>query len=360
MSELKGISKYKEELIKNARYMVQKGKGILASDESTGTIGKRLATINVENTEENRRHYRELLYTCPELEKYISGAILYDETVYQKTKEGKRFTELLTSRGILPGIKVDKGTIPIINSENETLTQGLDDLGKRCAKYYEEGCRFAKWRSVLRITKNTPSENAIIENASGLARYAIICQENGLVPVVEPELLCDGDHDIDECAVKTEKVLHEVFNRLFEYGVLLEGMLLKPNMVTPGIDCKNKVSPSEIAWKSVRTLSRVVPPAVPGIVFLSGGQSELDASLNLNAMNNLKDVSIPWNLSFSYGRALQNTCMKTWVGKEDNFKKAQDILLQMAKNNSEATKGLFKGEGSNAGNEDLHVKNYVY
>ena len=168
MSELKGISKYKEELIKNARYMVQKGKGILASDESTGTIGKRLATINVENTEENRRHYRELLYTCPELEKYISGAILYDETVYQKTKEGKRFTELLTSRGILPGIKVDKGTIPIINSENETLTQGLDDLGKRCAKYYEEGCRFAKWRSVLRITKNTPSENAIIENASGL------------------------------------------------------------------------------------------------------------------------------------------------------------------------------------------------
>ena len=360
MSELKGIQKYKDELIKNARYIVQKGKGLLASDESTGTIGKRLSSISVENTEENRRHYRELLFTTPEIEKYISGAILYDETVFQKTKDGKRFTEILSSRGILPGIKVDKGTIPIINSENETLTQGLDDLGKRCAKYYEEGCRFAKWRSVLRIGKNTPSLNAMKENAAGLARYAIICQENGLVPIVEPEVLCDGEHDIDECAVKSEKVLHEVFNQLFEYGVLFEGMLLKPNMITPGMDCKNKVSPEEIAWKTVRTLSRIVPPAVPGIVFLSGGQSEQDASVNLNAMNNLKDVNIPWNLSFSYGRALQHSCLKTWVGKEENFKKAQEVFLQMAKNNSEATKGEYKGHGTGAGNENLHVKNYVY
>ena len=360
MSTLKGIDKYKDELIKNASYIVQKGKGILAADESTGTIGKKLAGIKVENTENNRRTYRELLITAPGLEQYISGVILYDETVYQKTKEGKRFVDILSSKGILPGIKVDKGTIPIINSENETFTQGLDDLGKRCAKYYEEGCRFSKWRAVFKIGKNTPSLNAIKINSAGLARYAIISQENGLVPIVEPEVLCEGDHGIDECEIKSEIVFHEVFNTLFEYGVLLEGMLLKPNMVTPGMDCKNKVSPSEIAWKSVRTLSRVVPPAVPGIVFLSGGQSELDASLNLNAMNNLKDVSIPWNLSFSYGRALQNSCMKTWVGKEDNFKKAQEVLLQMAKNNSEATKGLFKGEGSNAGNEDLHVKNYVY
>ena len=226
MSNLKGIDKYKDELIKNASYIVQKGKGILAADESTGTIGKRLAGIKVENTENNRRAYRELLITAPGLEQYISGVILYDETVYQKTKEGKRFVDILTSKGILPGIKVDKGTIPIINSENETFTQGLDDLGKRCAKYYEEGCRFSKWRAVFKIGKNTPSLNAIKENSAGLARYAIISQENGLVPIVEPEVLCEGDHDIDECEIKSEKVFHEVFNALFEYGVLFEGMLL--------------------------------------------------------------------------------------------------------------------------------------
>ena len=345
MSNLKGIDKYKDELIKNARYIVQKGKGILAADESTGTIGKRFAGVNVENTEKNRRAYRELLFTAPGLEQYISGTILYDETVYQKTKEGKRFIEVLSSKGILPGIKVDKGTIPIINSENETFTQGLDDLGKRCAKYYEEGCRFSKWRAVFRIGKNTPSLNAIKENASGLARFAIISQENGLVPIVEPEVLCEGEHDIDECANKSEKVFHEVFNTLFDYGVLFEGMLLKPNMIIPGQDCKNKVKPEEIALKTVKALCRIVPAAVPGIVFLSGGQSEYEASVNLNCMNLLKDIRIPWNLSFSYGRALQYSCLKAWAGKNENSKKAQNILLQMAKNNSEATKGMFKGNG---------------
>ena len=345
MSNLKGIDKYKDELIKNARYIVQKGKGILAADESTGTIGKRFAGVNVENTEKNRRAYRELLFTAPGLEQYISGTILYDETVYQKTKEGKRFIEVLSSKGILPGIKVDKGTIPIINSENETFTQGLDDLGKRCAKYYEEGCRFSKWRAVFRIGKNTPSLNAIKENASGLARFAIISQENGLVPIVEPEVLCEGEHDIDECANKSEKVFHELFNTLFENGVLFEGMLLKPNMIIPGQDCKNKVKPEEIALKTVKALCRIVPAAVPGIVFLSGGQSEYEASVNLNCMNLLKDIRIPWNLSFSYGRALQYSCLKAWAGKNENSKKAQNILLQMAKNNSEATKGMFKGNG---------------
>ena len=345
MSNLKGIDKYKDELIKNARYIVQKGKGILAADESTGTIGKRFAGVNVENTEKNRRAYRELLFTAPGLEQYISGTILYDETVYQKTKEGKRFIEVLSSKGILPGIKVDKETIPIINSENETFTQGLDDLGKRCAKYYEEGCRFSKWRAVFRIGKNTPSLNAIKENASGLARFAIISQENGLVPIVEPEVLCEGEHDIDECANKSEKVFHEVFNTLFDYGVLFEGMLLKPNMIIPGQDCKNKVKPEEIALKTVKALCRIVPAAVPGIVFLSGGQSEYEASVNLNCMNLLKDIRIPWNLSFSYGRALQYSCLKAWAGKNENSKKAQNILLQMAKNNSEATKGMFKGNG---------------
>jgi fructose-bisphosphate aldolase class I len=345
MSNLKGIDKYKDELIKNARYIVQKGKGILAADESTGTIGKRFSGVNVENTEKNRRAYRELLFIAPGLEQYISGTILYDETVYQKTKEGKRFIEVLSSKGILPGIKVDKGTIPIINSENETFTQGLDDLGKRCAKYYEEGCRFSKWRAVFRIGKNTPSLNAIKENASGLARFAIISQENGLVPIVEPEVLCEGEHDIDECANKSEKVFHEVFNTLFDYGVLFEGMLLKPNMIIPGQDYKNKVKPEEIALKTVKALCRIVPAAVPGIVFLSGGQSEYEASVNLNCMNLLKDIRIPWNLSFSYGRALQYSCLKAWAGKNENSKKAQNILLQMAKNNSEATKGMFKGNG---------------
>ena len=221
----------------------------------------------------------------------------------------------------------------------------MDDLGKRCAKYYEEGCRFSKWRAVFRIGKNTPSLNAIKENAAGLARFAIISQENGLVPIVEPEVLCEGEHDIDECANKSEKVFHEVFNTLFDYGVLFEGMLLKPNMIIPGQDCKNKVKPEEIALKTVKALCRIVPAAVPGIVFLSGGQSEYEASVNLNCMNLLKDIRIPWNLSFSYGRALQYSCLKAWAGKNENSKKAQNILLQMAKNNSEATKGMFKGNG---------------
>ena len=267
MSELKGIEKYKKELIKNARYLAQKGKGILAADETIEIMKNRFDPVKIENTEENRREYRELLFTAPELEQYISGVILDDETVYQKTNEGKRFIEILTSKGILPGINVDKGLIPIINSENETFTQGLDNLGKRCAKYYEEGCKFTKWRAVFRIGKNTPSLNAIKENSARLARFAIISQENGLVPVVEPEVSCDGDHSIDECAEKSEKVFHEVFNLLFDYGVLFEGMLLKPNMVIPGLDSKNKVKPEEIAWKSVRTLTRTVPAAVPGIMF---------------------------------------------------------------------------------------------
>lgn len=360
MIEKKGIEKFKDELIKNANYIVRKGKGLLAADESTGTIGKRFKTINVENTEENRRAYRELLVTTPDLEKYISGMIMYDETVYQKTKDGKRFTEILKEKGIFPGIKLDTGTVSIINSHNETFTQGLDNLGERCKKYYQEGCRFAKWRAVLRISKDTPSTNAMKENAAGLARYAIICQENGLVPIVEPDVLCDGDHDIDTCATKCEKVLHEVFKALFDFGVLLEGMLLKPNMITPGVDSKQKVTHNDIAWKTVRTLRRIVPPAVPGIVFLSGGQSEQDANENLNAMNQIKHVAFPWNLSFSYGRALQCSCLNEWKGKSENVKKAQEALLHVAKNNSEATQGICHSEGSSAGKQDLHEKNYVY
>lgn len=359
MSELKGIEKYKQELIKNARYLVQKGKGILAADETIEIMKNRFDGAKIENTEENRRDYRELLFTTDGLEQYISGIILFDETVYQKTKEGKRFIEILKSKGIIPGINVDKGLIPIINSENETLTQGLDDLGKRCGKYYEEGCRFTKWRAVFRVGKNTPSLNAIKENSAGLARFAVISQENGLVPIVEPEVSCEGAHSIDECAEKSEKVFHEVFNRLFDYGVLFEGMLLKPNMVIPGLESKNIVKPEEIAWKSVRTLTRTVPAAVPGIVFLSGGQTEFDSTVNLNSMNLLKGVRIPWNLSFSFGRALQYSCLRVWVGKKENIKEAQNTLLQMAKNNSEATKGIFKANEDN-NKEEFTTDNYTY
>lgn len=324
--ELKGIAKYKDELITNAKQLCRKGRGILAADESTGTIAKRFSGINVENTEENRRAYRELLFTSEGIENYISGVIMFHETVYQKTKEGVLFTELLKSKGIIPGIKVDCGTVPILGTNGETFTQGLDNLGKRCAEYYAAGCRFAKWRAVLRIGKTEPTRAAMLENANGLARYAVICQENGLVPIVEPEVLVDGEHTIDECAAKSEEVFAIVVNALHEAHVLLEGSLLKPNMITPGMDCKTRANASEIAWKTVRTLLRTIPGAMPGIVFLSGGQSEEEASVNLNEMNKL-ECAKPWNLSFSYGRALQHSCLKAWQGKTENVKAAQDAFL---------------------------------
>jgi len=353
------IQKYKEELIANAQKIATPGRGILAADESTTTIGSRFKGINVENVEENRRAYRELLFTSEGIENYISGVILFEETLYQKTKDGVPFVELLQQKGIIPGIKVDKGTVVIGGSKNETATQGLDDLGKRCAKYYQDGARFAKWRAVLRIGENEPSDLAILENAHGLARYAAICQENGLVPIVEPEVLVDGTHSIDECAAASEKVYSSVVKALFDHGVLLEGALLKPNMVTPGSDA-NKVSAQEIAWKTVRTLLRTIPGAIPGIMFLSGGQSEDEATDNLNEMNKLTNVRRPWNLSFSYGRALQHSCLKAWLGKEENVAAAQKVFLEKAKNNSLATLGQWEGSSSSTGKESLHVSNYVY
>jgi len=314
----------------------------------------------VENNEENRRAYRELLFTSEGIENYISGVILYEETLYQKTKSGEAFVDLLNRKGIIPGIKVDKGTVVIGGTTNETATQGLDDLGKRCAKYYADGARFAKWRAVLRIGANEPSELAILENAHGLARYASICQENGLVPIVEPEVLVDGTHSIDECATKSERVYAAVVKALQDHKVLLEGSLLKPNMVTHGSECENKASPQDIAWKTVRTLLRTIPGAIPGIMFLSGGQSEDEATDNLNEMNKLTTVRRPWNLSFSYGRALQHSCLRAWLGKEENVKAAQDTFLLKAKNNSQATLGQYVRTGSSTGGESLHVKNYVY
>ena len=313
-------SSFKDELIANAKQIARPGHGILAADESTGTIGKRFAGINVENTFENRQAYRELLFTTEGFEQYISGVIMYEETLDQQTKDGMNFCELLKSKGVIPGIKVDKGIVPIAGTDGETATTGIDGLGDRCKKYYEKGCRFAKWRAVLKIGKGMPSAIGIAENAHNLARYASICQENGLVPIVEPEILADGAHDIETCAEASEKVFGAVMKALIDQKVLIEGCLLKPNMVTPGSDCPDRKSPGEIAWYTVRTLARTIVPALPGIMFLSGGQSEEEASLHLSAMNKLEGVVKPWALSFSYGRALQSSCLKAWQGKPENLK----------------------------------------
>lgn len=352
--------KFADELIKNAAYIGTPGKGILAADESTGTIGKRLSSINVENIEENRRALRELLLCAPGALQYLSGVILFEETLYQKTAGGKPFVEVLNEGGVLPGIKVDRGTVALAGTDGETATQGHDDLGKRCAKYYDAGARFAKWRAVLKIGANEPSQLSIDANADGLARYAIICQENGLVPIVEPEILVDGPHDIARCAEVTERVLAACYKALNDHHVLLEGTLLKPNMVTPGSE-SGRVTPEVVAEHTVRALQRTVPAAVPAIVFLSGGQSEEEATLNLNAINQFNGKK-PWALSFSFGRALQQSTLKAWAGKEENVEKARAAFLVRCKANSEATLGTYDGgagQGEGA-SESLHVKDYKY
>ena len=331
----------------------------MAADESTGTIGKRLASINVENIEANRQALRELLFTAPGALQYLSGVILFEETLYQTTVDGKLFVDVLKEGGVIPGIKVDKGTVDLAGTNGETTTQGLDGLAQRCQQYYKAGARFAKWRAVLKIGPNEPSPLSILENANGLARYAIICQENGLVPIVEPEILVDGPHDIEKCAAATEIVLAAVYKALSDHHVLLEGTLLKPNMVTPGSDSA-KTTPEEIAKYTVRALQRTVPPAVPGIMFLSGGQSEEEATRNLNAMNAL-DTKKPWTLSFSFGRALQAHTLKTWGGKKENVGAAQGVLLARCKANSDAVLGKYGGDAAGAGAEEsLHVKGYKY
>ncbi|XP_021740789.1 fructose-bisphosphate aldolase 5, cytosolic-like [Chenopodium quinoa] len=355
------VGKYADELIKTAKYIATPGKGILAADESTGTIGKRFASINVENIESNRQTLRELLFTSPGALTFLSGVILFEETLYQKTAEGKPFVEVLQENGVVPGIKVDKGVIELAGTNGETTTQGFDSLGARCQEYYKAGARFAKWRAVLKIGSTEPSELAIQQNAQGLARYAIICQENGLVPIVEPEILTDGSHDIKKCAAVTETVLAAVYKALNDHHVLLEGTLLKPNMVTPGSDSP-KVATEVIAEHTVTALRRTVPPAVPGIVFLSGGQSEEEATVNLNAMNKL-EVLKPWTLSFSFGRALQKSTLKIWGGKKENVIKAQEVFLARCKANSEATLGKYVATGSStagAASESLFEKGYKY
>lgn len=349
---------FKDELIATARKICTPGHGILAADESTGTIGTRFAGINVENTEANRRAYRELLFTSPGLNEHISGVIMFEETLDQETKGGKNFVKLLQEQDIVPGIKVDKGLVIIGGTKDEQATQGLDGLADRCKKYYEKGCRFAKWRAVLKIGDGRPSDIAIRENAHGLARYGSICQDNGLVPIIEPEILTDGTHDIEVCAEASERVFSAVMKAMIDQKLIIEGTLLKPNMITPGAQCEKKSSAAEVAWYTVRTLSRSIVPALPGVVFLSGGQGEESASHHLNEMNKLDKLSKPWTLTFSYGRALQSSCLKAWLGKEENVEAAQKALLTRAKANGLANLGKY--EGGSGEDESLYVPNYSY
>jgi len=294
--------------------------------------------------------------------KYISGVIMFEETLFEKDEKGDDLINLLKKEGVLLGIKVDQGTKHQPGTDDETYTQGLTDLDKRAKKYYERGARFAKWRAVLRISGSTPSPLAIKENAESLARYAAICQANGLVPIVEPEILMDGTHPIEVCQYWTEKVVAACYKALSDYHVLLEGTLLKPNMVLPGKECPKQSSVEEIARRTVTALQRTVPPAVPGITFLSGGMSEEQATVALNALNSLPLGPRPWTLTFSYGRALQKSAQKAWLGKRENLKAAQDVFLQRARANGEASQGKYKGDLSSTkgANEESYVKNYKY
>jgi len=323
-----------------ARALVADGRGILAADESTGTIKKRFDSINVESTEANRRDYRELLFTAPGAGNHISGVILFDETIRQSAADGTPMVEIIQDAGIIPGIKVDKGAKPLAGHPDETVTEGLDGLRERLEEYADLGARFAKWRAVYRIGETIPSPACITTNAHALARYAALSQEAGLVPIVEPEVLMDGDHDIDDCDEITEDALRTVFAELSVQEVLLEGMLLKPNMVLSGKDCPEQAGVEEVAERTVQCLLRSVPAAMPGIVFLSGGQSDEVATLHLNAMNKLPTVK-PWKLSFSYGRALQAAPLKAWAGKAANVAAAQAALMARAKANGAATLGKY-------------------
>ncbi|AFZ80518.1 fructose-bisphosphate aldolase, putative [Theileria equi strain WA] len=349
------------ELAANAKKLVAPGKGILAADESTKTVKNRFDNVGIENTEQNRAAYRSMLFSTEGLGEYISGAILYEETLFQKAPSGKLMVDLLKEQGILPGIKVDIGLVPLPNSNGEVSTQGLDGLAERCKKYYEAGARFAKWRAVLSIdqAKNKPSPLSVAETSHTLARYAAICQSNGLVPIVEPEILADGDHSIGTCAEISEKVLASVFKALNDHHVLLEGALLKPHMITKGFSCPDEQTADQVAFYTSRTLRRTVPPALAGIVFLSGGQSEADATIHLNEINRANEH--PWALSFSYGRALQASCLKTWNGKPENAKDAQAVLLKLAKDNSLASTGSLKHHDTgSSSSKSLFEANYVY
>lgn len=330
---------YRKELSETMSKLTVKSKGILAADESTATITKRFQSIGIECNEETRRTYREMLMTSPEFNQFIAGVILFEETLNQKTSKGIPFPELLKNMGVLPGIKVDKGLVHLTNSLDENVTQGLDGLAERLLEYKSKGACFAKWRAVYTISDQTPSTLAIKTNAEVLARYAAICQEQGIVPIVEPEVLIDGTHTIDRCAEVSENVLRTVFATLCDQKVILERIVLKPSMVISGKACTQKASVQEVADTTIHILRRTVPAAVSTINFLSGGQTPEQATAHLNAMNLFKQL--PWNLSFSYARALQDTCMKVWQGQAKNIPAAQQAFYKRAKLNSLATLGQY-------------------
>jgi len=329
----------RSELERIAHGMVAKGKGILAADESSGTIAKRFGALNIESTAEHRRRYREMLFTTPGSADSISGVILYDETIRQKTTDGVPFPAYLEKLGVIPGIKVDTGAKPLAGFPGETITEGLDGLRERLVEYHGLGARFAKWRAVIDIGAGVPTNYAIAANAEALARYAALCQENGIVPIVEPEVLMDGDHSIEHCEGVTEVVLAKVFDSLIAARVHLEGIVLKPNMVISGKKNSNRAAPEVVAAATLRTLKRRVPAAVPGIAFLSGGQSSPEATLHLSLMN--AAGPLPWPLTFSYGRALQDTALKTWSGQADNFVAGQKEFAKRARLNGLATSGAY-------------------
>jgi len=328
------------ELQATVEAMIRPGRGILAADESGPTIAKRFKAIGVVSTEDNRRTYRNLLLSTPGLGDFISGIILYEETLGQRADDGTPLAQLAARQGIVPGIKVDAGKIALAHAPGDEITEGLDGLAGRLAAYRQQGARFAKWRAVYNISAALPSRLAIAANADALARYAAICQEQGVVPIVEPEVLMDGSHSMDRCAEVTEAVLHEVFHSLHRHAVVLEHMLLKPSMVIPGKQHPERAAPTEVALQTVRILRRTVPAAVPGIFFLSGGQTPVEATANLDAINRIGQQ--PWHLSFSYGRALQETALKAWQGQAARVQDAQQELLKRARLNGAARDGRYE------------------
>jgi fructose-bisphosphate aldolase, class I len=332
-----------EQLENTALELVAPGKGILAADESFGTIEKRFDAVGIESTEESRRNYREMLFTTPDVGEFLSGVILFDETIRQESSEGTPLPETLNSQGIIPGIKVDRGAKDMALFPGEKVTEGLDGLRERLEEYRGLGARFAKWRAVITIDEGIPTKMCIDANAHALARYAALCQEQGLVPIVEPEVLIDGDHSIERCYEVTQQTLHSTFDELHEHRVEFSGMLLKPNMVISGKEAPQQAGVEEVARATVECLLRTVPAAVPGIVFLSGGQSDRQATAHLNAMNSLYE-NLPWELSFSYARALQDLPMKTWKGDPSNLEEAQRAFYHRAKMNSAARSGSYSEE----------------
>jgi fructose-bisphosphate aldolase, class I len=330
------------ELHETAKALVAEGKGILAADESDGTIKKRFDSIGIESTEENRRAYRDLLFTTPGAEEYISGVILFDETIRQSAADGTPFPELLAAKGVIPGIKVDKGAKPLAHADGETITEGLDGLRRRLEEYRGLGARFAKWRATYSITDTLPSDYCIWTNAHALGRYAALCQEAGIVPIVEPEVLQDGTHTIERSYHVTCRVLDALYTELFDQHVDIYGTLLKPNMVLSGYEASNRAGADEVAEWTLKCFYKHVPAAVPGIVFLSGGQSDEDATVHLNAMN--ARGPHPWQLSFSYGRALQAPALKAWAGKPENVEAGQQAYYHRAKMNGAARTGAYAPE----------------